>query len=405
MAETKTEVVEEKIEVPAEVKAAWLNEVKVEVKKELKAEMETEAKAKAIAEDKAAKKAVEGEKKEVKNEVKKTFENDKSLFKKALRKEFLESEVNVGFNFEELAEKKTIQLTTGSNQVENTVPRAQFTSILLETQNEYGVAMRKATVVQTDRQSIDVWTDTAEITMGSVNEGAKIGAVAMALPRTNIPVTKYAKTTLFSNEQIDDSGFDLTAIAARKFGRAHAKQQDQLVFTDATYGLLNVAGTVAVTLSGTGYANISRTKILEAIYGIPTAAAQNGEFYMNRQAWRHVMALEDSAGRPLYSATPVNGSTELMIEGYRVNLVEVMPGTSSEAPETAFIVFGDLKDVVMAVRNSMELKSFDEGTFNDGSNDINLAEQDAIALRSTQRYGARVVIPANFAVISTGASS
>jgi HK97 family phage major capsid protein len=191
-----------------------------------------------------------------------------------------------------------------------------------------------------------------------------------------------------------------------------AERKDELVFTEtagvsANAGVLNVAGTNAVTITGDSIEDLSYDDLSKAIWGVPTMSEKNGRFYMNREVLGVVQRIVDGDGRHIWQRAMADG-TPATILGKPYELVDVMPRLSDDAEETPFIIFGDLRYVTLGERTGLALQVFDTGQVLDPDDEevsINLLTQDMKAIRAVQRMNAIVRFPTAFSVISTGASA
>jgi len=105
------------------------------------------------------------------------------------------------------------------------------------------------------------------------------------------------------------------------------------------------------------------------------------------------------AGNPMESPVP-------MIDGYRVELVDVMPDSGDITANEAFAVFGDLGRIKLHVKRLLETKVFDSGVVKDaGGTDINLITQDSWAMRATLRVVPQTRFQGAFTIIGTGTVS
>ena len=96
------------------------------------------------------------------------------------------------------------------------------------------------------------------------------------------------------------------------------------------------------------------------------------------------------------------------IWNYPVEIVEAMPSVSDDDADTAFIIFGNLKNTcIISDKGNIALKVFDSGVVRNVGNsaDLNLITQDMKALRVVRRVGFTVALPKGITVLKTGASS
>ena len=298
----------------------------------------------------------------------------------------------------EIAKYKT--MTTDSDSAGGyLVPPPEFIPELQRLEETYGVAMANANIRRTIRTAVQINKKSSGV---EIVETAEMGAktqTQMVLARTEITLRKWAGFTDLSDELEEDAAIDIWNELTQDYALAFSKKQDELVFTDDTYGITKVSGTNAVTVSSGDIADVTFDELNDAIFGVPSQSMQNGKFYMHRKILNILQKIKDvTSGKYVWEPGP-NGAAPGTIWGYPVVLTEILP--YNNALNTGFIVFGDLKYATLVLRNLMALTVLKEGTVGE----VNLGEMDAKALRAVQRFDARVVFPSAFSVIKTAASS
>lgn len=280
------------------------------------------------------------------------------------------------------------------------VPPADFIAELVQLEEEHGVAMRNCRIRRTDRTTVEIPTQTGQVAVYETDEKYPKTESEPEFDLIDITVKKYAAITALSDELEEDSAIDIWNEIAQDYADAFARTQDELVFTDATIGLLNIAGTNAVTIDGDSIEDITFDDLVDATCAVPTKSMRNGKFYFHRTILCILQKLKSAVdGHYIWQPGP-NGAVDGTIWGHPYELVDVMPGLEDDDDDTGFIVFGDLNFYMLVLRNNMTLKVLEEGTV--GSN--NLGEQDMKALRAVQRFYGEALIPDAFAVIKTAAT-
>jgi HK97 family phage major capsid protein len=287
------------------------------------------------------------------------------------------------------------------------LPPTEFVAEVLRLEENYGVARKYCTVRQTDRTSITLTLGDGDVTIYETEEaGRKKSTKASYLPSV-MTFKKFAAIAPLTDELLEDAAINIWNDLTSRFARAYAKKEDELIFTAATYGIVNVAGTAPITIDGGSIEDVTFDDINKAIYAVPTGSMTNGRFFFNRTILGVLQRIKDLQGRYILQTGP-NGPATGTLWGLPYELTEVLPALSADAEETAFIVFGDLKFATLGERTQLSAKIFDSGIVPDPddneteASDLNLLTDDMQAMRVVKRMNGKVVFPAAFAVISTG---
>lgn len=288
------------------------------------------------------------------------------------------------------------------------VPDPEFVAEIERLTDEYGVVSRLADIRQTDRDSVTLLAGTNEISFTRTSEATAVNAQKLTYSATTVALDKYIATLVFTSEIIEDAAVNLWNDAAAEVARARAKLFDQLVFTDATYGLLYApdAGEAYKTLSvGTAITDFSADDAMDARYKVVGSVRKNGRYFMHPTVWNFLrQTKEATTGGYLFGG--VGGSVTPMIDGVPVELVDILPEKGDITANEPFAVFGDLSRVKIHVKRLLETKIFDSGVVKDaGGSDINLITQDAWAMRATLRCVPQTRFPGAFVIIGTGTVS
>jgi len=309
------------------------------------------------------------------------------------------------------SEKANYQNVTTTADGGALVPEPEFIAEVERLTDEYGTAARLATVRRTNRDSVSLLKGTNEVSFTATNEATAVNAQKLTYGVTTATLKKYVATLVMTSEIVEDSAIDIFQDAANEVARARAKLFDQLVFTDATYGLLSAAVSDEYkTLSvGSTIADLSADDLMNGIYKVVSSARRNGRFFMHPTVWNQLRQSKtgdgsNSAANYLFGG-PGTGVTP-SIDGYPVELVDVLPDTGDITANEPFAVFGDLSRIQIHVGRALELKTFDAGVVKDaGGSDINLITQDAFALRATMRVVPQTRFQGAFVIFGTGTVS
>ena len=291
------------------------------------------------------------------------------------------------------------------------VPDPEFMAEVDRLTREYGVVARLANVRSTNRDSVTLLKGTNEVSFTKVGEATAVNAQKLTYGSETVSLDKYMLTLILTSEITEDSAINIWQDATNEIARARAKLFDELVFTDATYGLLSAvpgdeykAHTVGAALS-----DFSFDDAMDSTLKVVSSARRNGKFFMHPTVWNQLRQSKSGdgsnsaanyyAGGPLSAPTPV-------IDGYPVELVDIMPDSGDITANEAFAVFGDMGRIMIHVKRALETKTFDTGIIKDaGGNDFNLLTQDSYGMRATMRVVPQTRFQGAFTIIGTGSVS
>lgn len=309
------------------------------------------------------------------------------------------------------AEKANYQNVTTAADGGSLVPDPEFIAEVERLTDEYGVASRLATVRRTDRDSVTLLKGTNEISFSSASEATAVNAQKLTYSAATATLQKYIATLVMTSEIVEDSAIDIFQDAANEIARARAKLFDQLVFTDSTYGLLSAAAgdEYKAHTIGAALSNIDADDMMDSIYKVVSSARRNGRFFMHPTVWNELRQTKtgdaSNSAANYYFGAP-GQAVQPTIDGYPVELVDVLPDAGDITANEAFAVFGDLSRVQIHVKRVLETKVFDSGVVKDaGGSDINLITQDSWALRATLRVVPQTRFEGAFVIIGTGTVS
>lgn len=292
------------------------------------------------------------------------------------------------------------------------VPDPEFVAEIERLTDDYGVAARLATIRMTDRDSVTLLAGTNEISFTKTGEATAQNAQKLTYSATTVALDKYIATLVMTSEIVEDAAINLWQDASNEIARARAKLFDQLVFTDATDGLLYQPdnGEAWKTLSvGTAITDFSADDAMDARYKVVGSVRSKGRYFMHPTVWNMLRQAKsgdgtNSAANYLFGG--VGQSVTPNIDGVPVELVDVLPAKGEITANEPFALFGDLSRVMIHVKRVLETKIFDSGVVKDaGGSDLNLITQDSWALRATTRVKPQTRFPDAFVVIGTGTVS
>jgi HK97 family phage major capsid protein len=291
------------------------------------------------------------------------------------------------------------------------VPDPEFVAEIERLTDDYGTASRMATIRSTDRDSVTLLSGTNEVSFTATNEATAQNAQKLTYSAATVSLNKYIATLVMTSELVEDSAINIWQDASNEVARARAKLIDQLVFTDSTTGLLSagIGDTYKTVTVGSAYTDFDPDDAMNAIYKVVSSARRNGRFYMHPTVWNALRQKKNAvttSGALNYLFGGPGETVAQTIDGYPVELVDVLPDTGDITANEAFAVFGDLSRVKVHVKRALELKTFDSGVVKDaGGSDINLITQDSWALRATTRMVPQTRFEGAFVIIGTGTVS
>lgn len=296
------------------------------------------------------------------------------------------------------------------------VPPTEFIAEVERLEEEYGVARQFAKVRRTSKSSITVILGDDDLDVYDTAEGGRKTSTKLGYEQQVLTFRKFASILPITDELNEESAIDLWNDATRRYARAFARKEDEMVFTRANGGtnlypgILNASGVNEVVIDGDSFEDISFDDLNNMIYGVPTASMNRGRFWLNREMLGVIQRIKNpTTGEYVWKPSPATGA-EPTIWGRPYTLVEVMPNLTDDAEDTPFIAFGDLSYVTLGMRTDMQIKIFDSGIVGDPdeedqeANTLNLLTQDMQAMRAVKRMNARVRFPSAFSVARTATS-
>ena len=243
-----------------------------------------------------------------------------------------------------------------------------------------------------------------------VDEAGKKPLTTLTLTKIDHELKKLAAIAVLTEDLVEDSSFDILDYTARRIGEAIAREEDRVYFSgdigsgDPFDGVINATGIVPVTMAaGQGVADITADHLLTAIYAIPKEARSGSAFYLNSDVLFRLQLLKDNENRYLVSR-PMADSEPARIWGYPIYAVDVLPGLEDNDVDMPFAIFANLqRTCVYGDKMGLRVKMLDQATLTDAQgNSMNLAENDALAVRVHKRSGFACLHPEGIAVLTTG---
>jgi HK97 family phage major capsid protein len=282
------------------------------------------------------------------------------------------------------------------------VPDPDFDAEVERLEEEYGVAMQYADVRRINSNSVKLNKKNGGFELTETSEAGVKPGVKFTIGQVTADLRKFTGIAPATDEVEADAAVDYWNEVAKEFAYARAKKADEVTFTDATSGILEVAGTEAQTI-GSALTDLDWNDIMDAEVKVPSMSQKNGKWYMHRTVWTKLIQTADENGRYQFQPNPNAPTTPW---GTPVVFTEVLPTAVTVGSNQAFAVFGDLKYYKIYVKNGLELTMLTEAIVKDADGqDFNLATQDGKALRGVVRMLGVAKFPEAFCILGTGTVS
>ena len=323
------------------------------------------------------------------------------------KEEILKSWV-IAMSTRDFSEYREVLKSAGNTTDDSALlPPTEFVAEVLRLEETYGIAKQFCKIKQTNRTSITGIKGADDVVIYETAEAGVKKSTKTGYEPWEMTFRKFAAIAPITDELLEDSAVDVWNDLTNRFARAYAKKEDQLVFTDSTSGIVNDTDVVEQVIDGDSIEDITFDDINKAIYAVPTPSMNNGRFYLNRTILGVIQRLKDNDGNYIWKNGP-NGPLSGTIWNMPYSLVEILPSLVEDAEDTAFIIFGDLKNTLLGARNQMKAKIFDAGVVadpDDEEEDLNLVTQDMQAMRVVKRMNAKTLFGDAYCVIKTGTST
>lgn len=298
------------------------------------------------------------------------------------------------------------------------VPPAEFIAEVYRiAETEYGVARREMRYIPKSGAGDTITVPALGTSVSSFWTGQGVAKTSTE-PSFNLPTVtlkKLAAIVPWTDEFEEDMGVNAIQLLATLFAESLAKMEDEAFFKGdgtSTYGgftgILNTVATNDVTLASASIEDLTAEKLLDMQDETPAGALQGAKYYMHRSVLSIVRKLRTNNGTGDFIYQAPGAGQPATIWNYPVEIVEAMPSVSDDDADTAFIIFGNLKNTcIISDKGNIALKVFDSGVVRNVGNsaDLNLITQDMKALRVVRRVGFTVALPKGITVLKTGASS
>lgn len=280
----------------------------------------------------------------------------------------------------------------------------EHSSDLIKNIERYGVFRAKTRVRPMASDTLNIPVNKGGTTAYWVGEGNQITASKSDYDNVKLIAKKLAAIVNRSNEVSADAAINLGDDVIDDISRAIAYAEDNAAFngdgTSSYGGIVGLttrftdtystsAGVGQVLAAGNTAAEVTLANLDSMVAALPQYAM--GEWYCSQWIYGNVLErLKNAAGGN--TNTSLTAGSGRQYGGYPVNIVQVMPTSDSNSQHILY--FGDMRlATCMGDRQQFATAVSTEGTVND----INLFEQDMMAVRGIERV--------DIAVHDTGTSS
>ena len=267
-----------------------------------------------------------------------------------------------------------------------------LSSDLIYLREQFGIARQNARIYPMSSDTLRVPNATASTTVYYPGENTAITESSMTFAQVSLTAKKAAVLTQVSKELAEDSIIDFGASLARDMAYVLAKEEDRVVFnnaTDATSGIDgilwavynlnatkgNIASLVQFTTGQTITYSPTLANLSTMVGRLPTYAA-NAKWFMHKEIWYNAIAplLNALSGNAILDVQQAFGAQPKLF-GYDVVFVQNMQKTL--AASTPYILLGDLSvGTAFGDRRSVTIEVSDQRYF----------VEDALAFKATERY-------------------
>lgn len=239
------------------------------------------------------------------------------------------------------------------------------------------------------------------------NEGAAKRSTQPKFTVVTQTLKKLAAIVPFTEEILEDSAINLTALIAQLFAEAVGVEEDVQFFAGTgspwTGVLRNSNVNIVLQASGDVH-QLTADDLLDMQDATPSGALNGSKYYFHRSVLSVIRKLKDANGNYIYQA-PANGLPGT-IWNFPYETSDAFPAVSTVTTNTPYVLFGNLqRAAILGDKQQLQVKLLTEATITDtdGSTQINLAEQDMQALRVVERVGYVLALPKAMTVLKAQA--
>lgn len=302
--------------------------------------------------------------------------------------------------FRALYKKDTAYLTStkainieGDNARGGYLTNPEFNKEVFRFLEEYGVIPKYAKKLKMNSQKMLLPISDGRMTGAFVSEASLKPESNPTWTRKELSRKEYAVLSVVSKQFLEDSEVNLMDYMAADVAEdfAYAMDYQGLRGTGSPItGIIGTSGVNVMRTSGTDFgATVTGDKIIDMVHSLSPSRSRGAALIMHRTVFAQIRKLKATGGSEEYIFQDLGTPNSYMIAGYPVILSEAMPAYDAALPaaDTAYIIFGNLQNVILGDRNSLEVAMTTDATI--GSN--NLFEKNLIGFRFEQSYD--IIVP------------
>ena len=217
------------------------------------------------------------------------------------------------------------------------------------------VALQECRILNTGNDTVKIPVEATSTSVDAQAFGTANTESDATLGQISLDMNRIGNYCEVYNDLLADSFFDITSWLMDLNAETYGQAIDAGVFNGSnsfTQGLLGNCGTT-VTVSGSNgtIADLAFGDFSEAISSLAGVRKAGAKFYLNKTGMHYVRTMIDASNRLIYQF-PSDGAPS-GIYGYPV--VEVESITGAPASSAYFVIYGNLKNYVLGIRQGMEM--------------------------------------------------
>jgi len=290
------------------------------------------------------------------------------------------------------------------------IPQELMNEVLRIAEKQYGLARRDFLYLPfsgpgNERQIPTLGTSVRTFWVG---EKQKISSTQPKFGIVTQTLKKLGAMVPLTSEILEDSLVDINGLLGELFAEAIAKEEDIQFFAGTGFpwtGLLYNQTLNQVIQNGSA-AQINVDELIRLEDATSTGALAGAKYYMHRTVLSALRQLKDKNGRYILVDAANGFPATLNNRPYETS--DAFPELSTVRQGDPYILFGNLKKTAaFGDKQQIRIKLLDQATITDtdDSTQINLAEQDCVALRVIERVGYVVTLGKSSSVLVAGAPS
>jgi HK97 family phage major capsid protein len=240
------------------------------------------------------------------------------------------------------------------------------------------------------------------------NEANLKAGTGLTFKQVVLTLKKPACWVVLSQELIEDSIVDIVGYINEQIAEAFAQDLDDQAFnaTGTPYmGIFADTTVNQVTMASgeTAFTDLTADHLADMLSSVVSNALAGARYFMHRTIINIVRKLKDTTSGQYIWAGPVGGDPPT-IWGYPYSLVEQMPALSDSGVSTNFVVYGNLKHLLIGTKNELRVRQSDEASVTIDGTLTSAFEANLRVIRAEARRSLAVGLGAALVRLRTAAS-